>query len=222
MNGPLQTVVFDLDGVVLESEPAIRASLDLALDAIGEPPIGDAEIRSLIGPPLSDGVDSLLESRGGPRQLVARVVDEYRAHYALACVQECRMFPGVAETIWELTTRGVVLAVATSKPAQFSVPILEELGISRFLTAIVAPGTSVSETKTETLGRALAELGNPSRETTAMVGDRGVDMEAAVFHGLIPVGALWGYGDRIELVGSGAQVLVGEPHELLGMVDSGW
>ncbi len=220
MTERLRTVVFDLDGVILESEPAIRASMDHALGAIGEPPVGDAEVRSLIGPPLESGVGSLLQRRRGSRQLVATVVDGYRAHYSMACVQGCRMFPGVPEVIAQLVERGVWLAVATSKPARFSLPILEALGIRNSFAAIAAPGPDVVEAKVATLGRALAESGDPPPESTAMVGDRGVDMEAAVAHRLVPVGALWGYGSRSELVESGAQVLLGEPGEIVEMVDS--
>jgi len=126
----------------------------------------------------------------------------------------------MAETIAQLVECGVELAVATSKPARFSLPILEALGIRSSFSAIAAPGPGVVEAKAATLGRALAESGNPPRGTTAMVGDRGVDMEAAVVHLLVPVGALWGYGSRAELVGSGAQVLLGEPGEIVEMVDS--
>jgi phosphoglycolate phosphatase len=104
------------------------------------------------------------------------------------------------------------LAVATSKPRAFAEPLIEALGFADVFEAIYAPELDLHvESKTETVGRALAGLG---ASAGTMVGDRHVDMEAARTHGLHGVGVTWGFGTPDELRSAGADVLVGSPAEL--------
>ena len=116
---------------------------------------------------------------------------------------------------------GVRLAIATSKPMQFSLPILEQIGIADSFEVVEAPDVAaLSESKTETLGRALVRLDLTGVAGVPMVGDRRPDIEAAIVHSLIPVGALWGYGSRSELADAGAARLLESPHDLYEFVMS--
>ena len=111
-----------------------------------------------------------------------------------------------------------MLAVATSKPLRFTLPILEHLGLSDYFFDVGAPQSGKEgETKTETLSGVISR--NPSIyfNRGSMVGDRGVDMKAAVDCGLQGVGALWGYGTRQELIDAGATTLHNNPRELVAL-----
>ena len=218
MNGR-GAIVFDLDGVIIDSESGIRSSVDYALSGISERPVSDVEIRSMIGPPLLEGFTSLVISRGGSGDAASRLLKAYRAHYALHAVTNTKLYPDIQESLLALQEAGMRLAIATSKPIQLSRLILEGLGIEDCFEVIEAPDAgSVAEGKTETLGRAVQRLERGSLGEVPMVGDRGPDMEAAIVHGLIPVGALWGYGSRAELVAAGATRFLNNPGDLRNFV----
>lgn len=218
MNGR-GAIVFDLDGVIIDSESGIRSSVDYALSGISERPVSDVEIRSMIGPPLLEGFTSLVISRGGSGDAASRLLKAYRAHYALHAVTNTKLYPDIQESLLALQEAGMRLAIATSKPIQLSRLILEGLGIEDCFEVIEAPDAgSVAEGKTETLGRAVQRLEHGSLGEVPMVGDRGPDMEAAIVHGLTPVGALWGYGSRAELVAAGATRFLNDPGDLRNLV----
>ena len=218
MSGP-PAVVFDLDGVLVDSEPAIRASIDAALVTVGEPAVTDEEARSVIGPPLLAGLSQLLLERGRSEDPARRLLDEYRAHYAHHAMAGTCTYAGIDELLDALVAAGVPLAVATSKPAQFSIPILEGLGLAEAFAVVEAPeATAVTEGKAETLGRVVGRLGLRPGCGALMVGDRRPDMEAAVLHGLVPVGALWGYGTANELRLAGAEFLLKKPEQVQAVV----
>ena len=218
MNGR-GAIVFDLDGVIIDSESGIRSSVDYALSGISGRPVSDVEIRSMIGPPLLEGFTSLVISRGGSGDAASRLLKAYRAHYTLHAVTNTKLYPDIQESLLALQEAGMRLAIATSKPIQLSRLILEGLGIEDCFEVIEAPDAgSVAEGKTETLGRAVQRLERGSLGEVPMVGDRGPDMEAAIVHGLIPVGALWGYGSRAELVAAGATRFLDNPGDLRNFV----
>lgn len=217
-------VVFDLDGVLVDSRRPIAVCLNAALRDHGLPPEPEAALHRLIGPPLHDAFLGLLGARGADPALVDACIARYRHHYRAASLAETSVFPGVPELLDALGARR--LAVATSKPEAFARPILECLGLAGRFEAIVGPPLERTheEDKTGTLGRALAALaggpGGAPREA-AMVGDRHVDVAAGRHYGLLTVGAVWGIGGEAELRAAGADLLAATPAGLAAQVREG-
>ncbi|MPZ74505.1 MAG: HAD hydrolase-like protein, partial [Nitriliruptorales bacterium] len=105
------------------------------------------------------------------------------------------------------------LAVVTTKPLVFAEPIVAAVGLSQYFTGVFGPTLDArAETKTETLGRALAVCGSPGQNW--MVGDRSHDMVAGKAHGARTVGVTWGIGDETELTTAGADHIVAAPQQL--------
>jgi len=212
---PTRVLVLDVDGCLLDSAEPVRRSLDVALAAHGRPPLAADELAALIGPPLRHGLTHHLARTGGDPTLVEALVRDYRDVYVAASVALARSYPGVPEAVHALaaTTR---LAVCTSKPRVYAVPILDALGLTPLFEFIEGPDTTETETKGDTLARLLAALG-PTLDVRAsvMVGDRRHDVEAAHEHGLTAVGVSWGYGSRAELEAAGADRILDRPAELL-------
>jgi phosphoglycolate phosphatase len=193
--------------------------MNAALVAHGEPPRAPEDLYPWIGPPIHEAFETLLEGDvGAADELVRR----YRARYREHSAEESDVVPGIPEALEALHGR-VPLSVATSKPKALAVPLLEALGLARFFDAITGPSMEArSEPKAITLDRALQIL--PRRRRSGppmMVGDRLHDVDAAHAHGVRCVGVLWGIGDEAELRAAGADVLVGDPAELPGVLLGG-
>jgi phosphoglycolate phosphatase len=200
-------VLFDLDGVIVDSRRAFAGSVNHALAAHGLPVRDAAELHAFIGPPL----------HGTFRELAGELADacvaSYREHYTETSARETVVFDGMREALAHLGAR-VPLGVATSKPAALAEPLLEALGLRDHFAVIAGPSLEAeAEEKSVTLGRALAVLDSGGAEPV-MIGDRRYDMAAAHAHGLAAVGVTWGIGDEAELRGAGADAIVHAPHEL--------
>ena len=202
-------VLFDLDGVLVDSRQAIAGCLNHALAAQGHAARPEPDLHRFIGPPLAAAFAQLTgEPAGSPA--VAACVASYRERYATASVSETTLVDGIEAALAELAGDHV-LAVATSKPAAFAEPILAALGIRDRFAVVAGPGLAVrAEDKATTIGRALAALDGAER--AVMVGDRSFDVAGARAHGLAAIGVTWGIGAAAEL--AGADALVDHPCEL--------
>jgi phosphoglycolate phosphatase len=204
-------VLFDLDGVLVDSRGPITRCINRALAAHGVPERDPADLYQYIGPPLLSAFAELLgEPVSSPAVLGCAAT--YREHYAEASLTETAVTPGIADALAALVAEGRRLGVATSKPRPFAEPLLEVLGMREHFAVVAGPELDATgEDKTTTVGAALRALG---ADRGAMVGDRSFDMVAARAHGLRAVGVGWGIGSRAELEAAGAQQIVASPDEL--------
>ncbi len=204
-------VIFDLDGTLADTGDGILHSFHLTLSDLGRH-ASDDELRDLIGPPLDESFARLGFADGE----IANAVVLYRAYYDREGVDRCSPYDGIEELLDELRSDSVVLAVATAKRVDFAVRVLDNLGILDYFQSVSGASLDGSlDTKQGIVSEALRLLGEPAPEEGWMVGDRREDILAARSHSLYPVGALWGYGSRTELVESGAELLVATPSEII-------
>ncbi len=212
-------VLLDLDGTLSDSEPGILRSLQWACEREGFPIPTDAEVRSIIGPPLEIGLPSI----GIPDDALERVINTYRDRYKRIGAFENTLYDGIIEMLDGLAAARLSLSVATAKPEETAHPILDYFGISgRFDVRAGATLTSERRTKADVIDHALRELdihGDPDLgEHVIMVGDRDHDVRGAYHHGITCIGVTWGYGSIQELLGSGAVALAESPDDVVELV----
>jgi phosphoglycolate phosphatase len=203
------TVIFDLDGVLVDSRAVFVSCVNHAFAKLGLPTRSGAELERYIGPPFPYAFGELLGvAHDAP--IVTACIDGYRERYVTASLTETTVAPGIPEALQALDGRR--LAVATSKPKAFADPLLDAMGIGAYFSVVAGPDLADHvEDKTETLGRALHQLG-PTR--AVMVGDRSFDIVAAHAHGLPAIGVTWGIGTPKELHDAGAERIIGHPGDL--------
>ncbi len=208
-------VLFDLDGVLVDSRVPFARGVNSALTSQGLPTRPEHELHQHLGPPLHRTFQAL----AGEQSLVQPCVDAYRARYRELAASETAVFPGIRELLDELSGRMPIL-VATSKPRALAEPLLEALQLRRFFAAVIGPELdSENEQKAVTVGRALAEL-TPTAHPV-MVGDRKHDIVAAHAHDIRAIGVLWGIGSEAELLTAGADALARSPAELATLLRYG-
>jgi phosphoglycolate phosphatase len=200
-------VLFDLDGVLVDSRGAITGCINHALAARGLPERPQGDLQRFIGPPLAVAFAELT-SEPVESDLVAACVSAYRGRYADVSLRETEVFDGIREVLRQLADDHR-LAVATSKPRAMAEPILEVLGLREHFEVVAGPDLgALAETKAATIRSALDALG-PVR--AVMVGDRSFDIRGAHAHGLAAIGVAWGIGGADELTAAGADVVVASP-----------
>lgn len=210
------TVLFDLDGTLVDSSPGITASIAHATAAAGVPTPDAAALRSLIGPPFPRAFVDVLGVDEATAEVMMTV---YRDVYGRSGLYEVTVYPGIREALDALAAAGVPLAVTTSKPEPYAREVLRHVGlVDRFDRGVF--GASLDGTvegKAAVVALALAaHRGAPVR---ALVGDRSHDVEGAHAHGIPCVGVGWGFGDAGEL--AAADHVVDAPGGLVALLGTG-
>mgnify|MGYP001174108172 CR=1 FL=1 len=205
-------VLFDLDGVLVDSRAAFLNSMELALAQLDLAPRPREELLPCIGPPLKLGFSQLLQTdTDDPR--VDALIAAYRHHYATISLTDTTVAPGVPEALRALDGPK---AVATSKPHHFAEPLLRALELREHFAVVAGPELDAqAETKAQTITRALTGLGAAH---AVMIGDRSFDVVGAHANGIPCVGVTWGIGSRAELEQAGADAIVEHPDQLAAAI----
>jgi phosphoglycolate phosphatase len=213
-----EVVLFDLDGTLSDSAPGILSSLRYAFAANGLPPLDAHTERVLLGPPFYESLPPLI----GDDEKLGAVIGAYRQKYGEGGMFDTSVYDGIRDVLAMLHVSGVRLAVATSKPESYAIPIVEHLGLAEFFETVGGDELDGSlPTKALVIDKVLRRLGSPRSTGVIMIGDRAHDVIGAREHGIACVGAGWGYGLPGELEKAGAEPVCAEPREVLaalGMV----
>ena len=205
------TILFDLDGTVTDPKVGITSAAAYALRTLG---LGDHDPDTLtpfIGPPLH-----LIFPRYGAQsdEQIDRATDLFREYYARQGWAENSPYKGMAELLESLQGAGLKLVIATSKPEEFALRIMEHFGLASYFHRICGAQREdrASAQKGSVVADALRRSGTDG--PAVMVGDRRFDVAGAHENGLPAIGVLYGYGGREELENAGADYLAADLHEL--------
>ena len=127
-------LLFDLDGTITKSEEGIFNCIKYALDWAGIPYPEYRVFRSFIGPSL---YDSFVREFGMDDAKAKEMVAKYRERYNVVGLFEAEVYDGVADTLCALKEKGCILSVATSKPTEPTLRILEKFGVGKYFDVVV-------------------------------------------------------------------------------------
>jgi len=196
----MQAVLFDLDGTLADTAPDLGHALNLQRERHGLPPLP----QDIIRPYASHGTVGLFDIGFGltPQdERFAPMREEYLALYTANLCLHTTLFPGMAELLAALEARNISWGVVTNKPARFTNPLLELLGLTQRAASIISGDTCAHpKPHPEPLLRAAREAGaDPA--SCLYVGDAERDIEAAHAAGMPALIAAYGYlgaNDRPE------------------------
>ena len=207
----MAALFFDLDGTLIDSAQGITRCVAHALEGLGEPVPGQAELRRWIGPPLRDSFGPLL---GGDAARTERAVELYRERFEAIGWREHTVYEGIGAVVAGLAGAGHRLAVVTAKNEPHARRILAHLPFGHhFEDVIGATACGRLSHKPDLIAEALSRLGL-SADRAWMIGDRHMDIHGARHHGMDSVGVLWGFGGEAELREAGATRLAERPADL--------
>jgi phosphoglycolate phosphatase len=198
------TVVFDLDGTLVDSAPDLVATLNVIFGRTGLPPVPYDAARNMVGGGARAMLARGLKAEG--RKLdtaeVDRLVSDFIDYYAAHIADHSRPFPGLDAALDELAAAGCRFAVCTNKLEWLSVRLLDALGLSqRFATVCGADTFGLQKPDPELLRRTIARAGGNPR-CAVMVGDSISDIAAARAAGIPVVAVDYGYTETpVEKLG---------------------
>lgn len=206
-------ILFDLDGTLTDPKEGITKSVQYALKAYGidEPDLD--KLCPFIGPPLSD---SFREFYGFSDTQSREAIDHFHEYFTRQGMFENKVYPGIEKVLGDLKNAGIILAVATSKPEQFAIQILEHFDLLSYFTLVGgADMEEIRVRKGDVIAYTLERLHtSPDKSKIIMVGDRKHDIIGAHENHIQCVSVLYGYGSREEFAENGADYQVETVEEL--------
>lgn len=195
-------VLFDLDGTLTDPGEGITNSVAYALNKFGIKVNDKSELYNFIGPPL---IDSFMKYYDMSYDDGLKAVEYYREYFGVTGIFENTMFDGIPDLLDTIKKSGRTISLATSKPEQYAVRILEHFNLTQYFDFVGA--ATMDETrskKADVIDYTLKQLSITDKSKVVMVGDRHHDIEGAKQNGIDSIGVLVGYGDKAELENAGA------------------
>ena len=209
-----ETVIFDLDGTLLDTLDDLHAAVNAALAMYGLPLREKEEVRGFVG----NGIVKLMERAVGEKNHpdFDGILTAFREYYKEHCKDKTAAYEGIIPLLQTLKKRGIKTAVVSNK-ADFAVKMLAEEYFDGLLQAAVGENESAGVRKKPAPDSLLSvmETLNADSETTVYVGDSEVDILTAQNAGVACLSVTWGFKDRAFLLENGAGVLIDEPKQIL-------
>ena len=209
-----KTILFDLDGTLTDSGEGIIKSSAMVLEKYGLPVPSYEEMRVFVGPPLHETFHKF----GVPKEKCDDAVELYRVRYNTVGLFENFPYPGIRELLEALKAQGHRLFVATSKPEEMSVRILEHFDLAKYFEIIAGATLDRSRLeKSDVIAYLLQQAG--SVENCIMIGDTVFDVVGAAAHKIPTIGVAWGYGKVEDMKNAGAMAIAETPEQLLDLLN---
>ena len=196
-------ILFDLDGTLTDPKEGITKCVQHALRHFGieEPDLN--KLVPFIGPPL---IPSFMGFYGMTGEQAREAVAVYRERFGAVGLFENRVLEGIPEMLSILKSQGRILAVASSKPEEYVIRILERFELLKYFDQVIgATMDGKRSEKKDVIEEALNRLGRTAdRSGILMVGDRRHDVEGAISCGIDSLGVYTGFAPEGELEEAGA------------------
>ncbi|EAI1712748.1 HAD family hydrolase [Campylobacter coli] len=190
-----KTILFDLDGTLIDSTDAILNSFQGAFKALGLTSKNNEEIKNLIGYPLEQMFRMLYPDKVN---LSKEFVLAYREIYAQIYLEQTTLLPKAKEAL-ELGSEIADLGIVTTKGGKFTPILLDYLRVKKFFkTLITLEDVTNPKPHAEPILLALEKM-QKTQENAYMIGDTILDIQAAISANITPLALTCGYGNENEL-----------------------
>lgn len=209
-------IIFDLDGTLVDSLPGIAEALNAALATEGLPGHLEQVVRGFVGDGLETTVWRACPTQLRGHELVARLVEAFRAFYQDCWRRGTRTYPGVPELLAELDADGALLAVLSNKSHAFTVEMVAEIFPERSFTAVFGLRPGMAQKPDPSGALEIADAFGKQPAQCRLIGDSTIDIETARNAGMRSCAVTWGYHDAPRLLAAAPDVVVADVDALRG------
>ena len=211
------TIIFDLDGTLLNTLDDLADSVNYALGMYGFPCREIAEVRSFVG----NGVARLMELSipDGLKNLqYEKCLADFCSYYSENMQNKTGAYEEIMELLKELSKVGYKIAIVSNKFDK-AVKELNQVYFGEYIKVAIGESENIRRKPApDTVFKALEELGSTA-DKAVYVGDSEVDVQTAKNSGIMCVGVTWGFRGREVLEREGADYIIDRPGELLKIID---
>jgi phosphoglycolate phosphatase len=214
----VSSVIFDLDGTLLDTLEDLGDAVNRVLAARGFPTHPIESYRYFVGDGSAVLVERALPASVRSSEIYREILAAFLADYDQSWKIKTRIYDGIPEMLDSLTAQGIAMSVLSNKPHPFTVECVRELLSKWRFVSVLGLRPEVPRKPDPAGALETAQLLGVAPERILYLGDSGTDMKTAVAAGMFPAGALWGFRTREELMASGAAAVIQHPEELLGLL----
>lgn len=206
--GPLHAVIVDLDGTMIDTVGDFIEALNRSLAALALPPVDRAFVERTVGKGSEHLIRSSLQHVGADEGLYQDLWARYQRHYLAVNGEHSSVYPGVAEGLERMASRGLKLACLTNKPSAFALPLLRAKGLDGYFHAVFG-GDAFERQKPDPLPllKTCEALGSLPAHTL-MLGDSSNDARAARGAGCPVALVSYGYNHGEPVASAGADAVI--------------
>ena len=216
MNNRFETVIFDLDGTLVDTVTDVTRGVNHALERMGFPSRSVEQVKKAVGPGKEEFIRNIFPDEDDPD--MDTFLSLFRDFYWEHCLDETVLYSGMKDVLTQL--RELNLAVASNKPNRFTIKILEGLGVREWFTVILGPEDVLhAKPHPEMIIKLIERVeGKPSQ--TLLVGDTDMDIRAGRGAGIGVCGVRYGYGQIDDMERLSPDFFIDSPEELLSILDN--
>ena len=213
---PLQAVIFDLDGTLVDTLSDIASACNHTLAHAGLPTHSLDAYRRFVG-----GGARVLVERALPAHALGELdvlLEDFRTHYLAHLIVESTPYPEINTLLTTLTKQNIPMAILSNKPHAMVLKIVDHFFSNIPFVAVQGQKPDIPKKPDPTSVLTISqELGLPP-EQIAYVGDSDVDIDTALAAKMRAVGVQWGFRGRAELESRGAEHILETPSDLLQLL----
>ncbi len=215
----IRAVLFDLDGTLLNTLEDLADAVNFALQQEGYPTHPLEKYKYFVGSGVHNLLLRALPACHSTDEAAHKLRVHFNAYYGLHSKDKTRPYSGIIELLEQLQARGIKTAVITNKyDAAAQALVREYFGPLILATFGQKEGVPIKPNPAQVL-QAMHNFG-VAPEECLFVGDSDVDMLTGTNAGNIPVGVLWGFRTKEELLSSGAKQIVSHPKQILDLANT--
>lgn len=214
----ITTIVFDMDGTVLNTLEDLTVSMNYVLSKFGMPEHKLEEYRLFFGNGVGEALRLSLPE-GTSEDIIDEMLPVFKEHYDAHCLDKTGPYDGILDVMRELKLRGYKTAIVSNK-IDSAVKELHQrfFGDSVDIAIGEQPGIN-RKPAPDMVNLALKELGS-SKEESVYIGDSEVDFMTAENSGLPCISVLWGFRDKDFLIEQGAYCFAEKPQDIIDILIS--
>ena len=211
-----KTVIFDLDGTLLDSIEDIASSMNKVLESLQLPTHKIEDYKHFVG----GGVDILVENAlsNQSKEIKDEVIKRFKIEYDGKLHSKTLPYDGIYELLDELKKLDINLAVLSNKPHEFTVSYVNHFFKNYDFKEIHGQKKDVPKKPDPKAALDIVKCLDSSCENTYFIGDTKIDMQTAKSANMTAIGVLWGFRDEKELRDFGADFIVSNPLEILKII----
>lgn len=211
----IKVIIWDLDGVVVDTMPDIVNALRVAAREVGYGELTDEQARNQIGGGAVKAFRSMFGSAG--ERFVEPAVAHFKTYYPEHCADSSALYPGILEVFSHFAGK-VKFAMATAKIRSATMLLLERLGVASSFDYIVTADDMQRMKPDPQSVKMVLDHFKVAPEQAVMIGDMKTDILAGRAAGVHTVGITSGYGKRADLEDAGPDALIGSGTELIDLI----